>query len=360
MASKRFLLFIFIVIALSLAVRWMFFPKKEKSIIDLPTAETEYLDTFVDQVTCIGRPKPESERYVSVQKGGRLEVLNVKVGDTVAAGQILGIVDKTVNSANLKSALSSFRLAQKDYGRISGLARSGSASRDEFDKAQSNLEVKRAELERAKQGVEDGVLRAAFPGKVSVVVFKVGDKIPDGSRVAAIEAPGSLQLACRIPTLDASKLPSQEAKLLTVIWSNLEDPTAKAQKAPTSVQIVESGDFVGIDREIRLSTESPAIAPMARRRVQVSIPLSEQYKVTKLPSDAVIKRSDGFFSLIKDQDDALFWVKVDVIKRDATSAYVTGIDQENTVLRLVKDVSPFESQISKAKKKSANVSPDKG
>src|SRR5690606_34678224 len=105
------------------------------AVLDLPIAETKFHPSYVEEIGCIGHPKPADERYASVLKGGRLEMLSVKVGDQVEEGQILGIVDKTLNASALKSTLSSFRLAEKDYRRMAGLARSGSASREEFDKA---------------------------------------------------------------------------------------------------------------------------------------------------------------------------------------------------------------------------------
>jgi len=356
MLSKRHLIIITSIAAVTLAIRWKFFPKQEKPLVDLPTADVEYIDSFIEQVTCIGRPKPGAERYATVQKGGRLEGLSIKVGDLVTAGQSLGVVDKTVNASDLKSALSSFRLAQKDYSRMAGLMRTGSASREEYDRAQSRLEVERAGLERAKQGVEDSMLRAPFSGRVSVIVFKIGDKIPDGSRVAAIEAPGTLQLACRIPTAAAAKLPEQAP----VGWHELEKPDAKAITLPTVITVAQAGDFIGIDREIRLSTDSPKASVFDRRRVQVSVPLRAEANVAKLPSDAVIKRSEGYFALVTSADDpsALAWIKVDVIRRDSATAYVTGLTKGSAVLRITKDISKLESQIKTATQTDAKS--DKG
>lgn len=341
-SKSRFFIILTVAIVLGLSARAMFAPKKTQEM-KFTVAEKEFIPDFVDKVTCYGHPKPDGERYVSVQKGGRLDALNVKVGDHVEAGAVLGVVDRTLNASNLKSALSNFRLAQKDYSRMAGLSRSGSASREEFDKAQANLEVKRAELERAKQGVEDGILRAPQAGRVTVVIFRTGDKVPDGSRVIAIETPGALRLSCRIPTQLVDRLPTEAA----VTWEEAgSGVTPKPVTVKTLVTPAEVGGFVGVDREILLASEAPEVARFDRQRVMVSIPMRAEQNVTKTTSDSIIKRADGYYALAKSAE-GYQWIKVSVLRRDADTAYVTGIAPEQDIVRIQSDLNQIESMLAR-------------
>ncbi len=332
-----------LVVAVVAGGGWLALRGKADRGLQLPQAEVEYMDAFKDWTSCTGRPKPESERYVSVQVGGRLEALTVKVGDTVAAGQIIGFVDKTLNASNLKSALSNFRLAQKDYGRMAGLVRSGSASREEYDRAQANLEVKRADLAKVRQGFEDSVLRADHSGRVSVLVFQEGDKIPDGGRVAAIEAPGALQLSCRLPSAVADILDGQS----NVRWTDLDTQPPVTVEALTTIVGMKAGSFVGVDREVRLGSDDPKLVGLRNKRVQVDIELPPRRGVAKLPSDGVIKRQDGFYGLVMDGAKSYSWVKVTVVRRDASFAYVTGLNPGSKLMRITSDLNKIEKAVAK-------------
>lgn len=313
-------------------------------------AESHFHKEYQGEVSCIGHPKPGAEDYAAVVKGGRLETLEVKVGDEVEKGQILGVINKTDNSAQLRSALSSFRLAQKDYNRIAGLMRSGSATREEFDRVQSNVEVKRAELEQAKQGIEDGMLRASSHGRVSVIVFKKGDRVPDGARVIAVETPGILNLSCRVIANVTARLPQQAL----VKWKTIVGDRPSVE-APTKIIVPELGDFIGMDREVILISEDERVLDFERLRVQVTMPLKAESNVTQLPSDAVIKRGQIYSVLIKDED-FYEWVDVKILDRDSQTAYVQNLPKGVQALRLDLDLNQIEGIVAKAaKQKNANT-----
>jgi hypothetical protein len=101
------------------------------------------------------------------------------------------------------------------------------------------------------------------------------------------------------------------------------------------------GGFIGLDREILIESDAPEVAKLERRRVQVTLPLKAEAAVTQLPSDAVIKRRDGYFVLAQTADSKE-WKKVHVIKRDAEVAFVSGLDRDAKILRLQLDLNILE------------------
>jgi membrane fusion protein (multidrug efflux system) len=328
-------------IALAIVLRVTQKPKT--SDLDFKT-ETIALSSFESKAQCIGRPQYPGERFMSIQRGGRLEELLAQNGQDVAEGQIIAVIEKTANSASLKAALSSYKLAQKDYSRVSRLGQSGSASREEVDRALSNLEVKRAELEKAKQSVEDGIVRAPIAGKLSYVAFRKGDRLPDGARVAAVVPQDHVVLICRMDNEVARKLPASS----TIDWRILGVSTDTFTKSSVNFRkSQEASGFVGLDQEVSIETTDSGLKTAVGQNVEVTVSLGTENSAAKIPSAAVVKRADGDYVYVQDQNKKVRRQKVSILQRDANQAVVTGLLEGQSLIILDRDASQIESIIAK-------------
>ena len=66
--------------------------------------------------------------------------------------------------------------------------------------------MKKAELEQAKQRMEDSMIRSPVDGVIALVPFQVGDTVPDGSRVAVIEDRTKFQVNVQVENQQARYL----------------------------------------------------------------------------------------------------------------------------------------------------------
>ncbi len=329
-----------VVIAFIFAAKWMNSANKNK--VNFETAKVEYLDTFIDEVACLGRPKSLVETYLSVQHGGRLDLLNKPAGSSVKTGEIIAVIDRTANAAGLKSALSGYRLAQSEYSRTSSLFRSGSTTREQMDTARSNADVKRAELEQAKQRVEDSIVRSPIDGVVSVLVFKVGDKVPDGGRVAAVEDPTGTQLTCRLPAEIAVQLTSEQ----TVAWTLVDQVNPGKWTVPSKISVEQpQGGFAGLDREVRIETNDPEVKKAAGKATTVMLKLPLQNNVTRLPSLADIRKQTGTFVLQKTKSGNFEWIPVTILKQSAQETVVQGIASGSELMLLKDSIAKIEAYV---------------
>lgn len=304
--------------------------------------KVEHLAQFADEAHCVARPRALGETYLSVQHGGRLENVSLKPGAPVKAGQIIAIVDRTANFAALKSALSGFRLAASDYQRSSNLLQGGSATREEAESNRSKLDVKRAELEQAKQRVEDGIVRSPIDGVVSVVVFKVGDKVPDGGRVAAVEDPNGTQASCRLPVDIATQLTNQQ----TITWTLVDGKTPTSWVVPSRIFVEDpQGGFTGLDREVRIETNDTAVRGSIGMLTDITLKLPEHSNVTKLPSLAVVRREDGPYILQRDKNGDFRWQKINVVKQNSQEVVAEGVPTEGDVLLLKDELGKIETYV---------------
>lgn len=331
-----------IAVGVVLLVMLVWMKRRSKDAMHFEVAKVEQLAQFADDAHCVARPRALGETYLSVQHGGRLEEVLLKAGSPVKAGQIIAIVDRTANAAALKSALSAFRLAASDYQRSSSLLRSGSATREEADSNRSKLDVKRAELEQAKQQVEDGIIRSPIDGIVSVVVFKIGDKVPDGGRIAAVEDPNGTQASCRLPVEIATQLTPNQ----TTTWTLVDGKTPTSWTVPAKIAVEDpQGGFTGLDREVRIETSDPTVRATIGMLTDIVMKLPAHNNVAKLPSLAVVRREGGAYILLQEKSGELRWQKITVIKQSAQETVAEGVPQDGQVLLLPDDLGKIENYV---------------
>ena len=95
---------------------------------------------------------------------GRIEKINVEVGDRVQRGQVLVEMDRT----NLIQAKIQLQNAEKELSRVEALYKSGSATQQQFDQLTTQLEVARESLRNLE---ENTVLVSPINGVVTARNF---------------------------------------------------------------------------------------------------------------------------------------------------------------------------------------------
>ncbi|MEX3011732.1 efflux RND transporter periplasmic adaptor subunit [Hoeflea sp. TYP-13] len=146
--------------------------------------------------------QPSSTTTLSFEVTGRLEQMNLAVGQSVSAGDVIATIDPKslqiqVDNANaaLQQAQSTARNAEDDFKRKSQLVDQGVITKAEADQAQTNMETSQAQvvqarkqLETAQENLGKAVLTAPFDGIVSAVDVDSFANVTAGSPVATIYA----------------------------------------------------------------------------------------------------------------------------------------------------------------------------
>lgn len=179
---------------------------------------------------------------------GRVVSVNVRVGDTVTAGQALAQVDATQYSAQLAGARagasaaadsqraasaqlaqmqSRLELAQTTARRMAALYAAGAISKQQQDETQANLTAARAGVDQARAGLsaaagmsaqaQAGVAAAAVPlqnatvtapfsGVVTQKFVEPGAVVGPGSPVVAVQNTSDLEIDVALPEDSAAAL----------------------------------------------------------------------------------------------------------------------------------------------------------
>ena len=221
-------------------------------------------------VTRVRRPRRESavgtiravnEAVVASKILARVEEVRVKAGQEVKQGDVLVVLDK----ADLKSridqarsaetaAKSKYDQAEIDFGRVQRLRAKESVTQSELDQANTALRTAKAELERARQAVEEtrivesyATVRAPMTGRVIDKKANVGDTVSPGQALVALYDPTHMQLIATVRESLALRLKVGQqipARLETFAYecmATISEIVPEAQAESRSFQVKVTG-----------------------------------------------------------------------------------------------------------------------
>jgi multidrug efflux system membrane fusion protein len=166
------------------------------------------------------------QTVVAAQVAGAVTSLDVKVGDTVKAGQVLARIDArtadfaaSAGDAQVRSAQAMLDMAQKDYQRqkqlfdkqyISQAALERAESQFKATQAQAAAQMAQANAARTQSGLH--VVRAPYAGVVAEVPVQQGDMAMPGRALLTLYQPGALRVTAAVPQ-GALALPAHKARI---------------------------------------------------------------------------------------------------------------------------------------------------
>lgn len=139
----------------------------------LVAASTE---TVKETVSATGTIQPATQANLKFGQSGKVTAVDVKVGDTVTAGQPLGALDTT----NLKAALT---LAQQQLAAAQAQLTAATTADNAQQIASANASVTSAQIKvtSAQQALDQATLTSTIAGTVAAVNVAVGDTVNGGT-----------------------------------------------------------------------------------------------------------------------------------------------------------------------------------
>lgn len=281
------------------------------------------------QITVLANGIVESSNLVSVgaQVSGQVQSLKVDVGDRVTAGQLVAEIDSMPQQNTLKTRTAALTasLAQKEakeaslyqaqlaYNRQKKMLKGDASSREDFEAAEANLKVLRAEIaalnaeiEQAKIAVDTaqidlGYTRITSPidGVVVAIVTKEGQTVNANQTTPTIIKVANLEeMTIKVEISEADVIRIQPGQ--KVYFSILGEP---GQKFPATLESIEPApESVATESNSTssVSSTSEAVYYMGTVKVpnkegklrismttEVNIVLSEAKNVLQVPAAAL-------------------------------------------------------------------------
>jgi len=188
-------------------------PADDKSVVR-PIAWTQVSQHDFTQIRRLaGVVEPVETANLSFLASGKVDKVNVKLGQSVTAGDQLASLDQrsfTLNyqsaQAQLEQADATFVEAQNEFNRYAELVEKGVVSRSGFDTAKSNFEsarsaknVAQAQLDISRKDLQDSRLLAPYSGTITQRNVEPSQQVSVGQAVFEIEGKDGLEVQVTVP-----------------------------------------------------------------------------------------------------------------------------------------------------------------
>jgi len=175
--------------------------KSQKEIVDTISVIVSKVESkpLTISKTYTGTIEGEEQANVVSQLAERIVGIDVKVGSSVRAGQVIVRLEKSGTMSQYYQAQANFKNSEKNYERMKSLFESGAISRQALDQTQTAYEIAKANFEAAKNAVE---ITSPISGVVTDIKLSVGDFTQPGVPIAVIAKISSLKLIMNIGEAD--------------------------------------------------------------------------------------------------------------------------------------------------------------
>lgn len=276
-------------------------------------------------ITASGALAARRDQPVGVAgQGGRVTSVRVDAGSWVGAGQVLAVIDRSVQSqqaaqlgAQVEAARANAALAQSNYDRALALKDRGFVSKAELDAKKANRDSANAQVRVAQAQL--GAARAQI-GQLNILAPTAGlilERNLEVGQVVSSGSPALFRLASGGAVEMRAELPQQDLAVVRVGMPATVTPLGSDRKFSGSIWQV-----------------SPTIDPQTRQgQVKIAIPF-----------DAAI-RPGGFGEarIVAGQTTAPV-LPQSAVMSDARGTYVYVIGKDNKAVRRAVQVGPVQDQ----------------
>ena len=158
------------------------------------------------QLVFPGKVVSDDKVYTAFKVAGRIASLNVKEGDKVKAGQVIGRLDDTDYRVALDAAQAEYNSVRSEAERIIALYNENATTSAAYDKATYGLQQITAKLQHARNQLDDTRLIASTGGEVKAILRHAGEVVGAGTPVLEIVDDSTPLVEIKMPATAFARL----------------------------------------------------------------------------------------------------------------------------------------------------------
>jgi RND family efflux transporter MFP subunit len=139
------------------------------------------------------------EVTLAFREAGQLVDLPIVEGQEVKAGEVLARLDQDAWTARMAKVKANFEDAKLDLQRYEHLIATNAVSQSEFDKKKVQYDSAKADLDEAKERLENTVLTAPFDGVVAKKYVENHQFVNSKQEIVAIQDASTIEIRLNIP-----------------------------------------------------------------------------------------------------------------------------------------------------------------
>ena len=161
---------------------------------------------FVDRVEALGTTRADETVRITTNVTEKVQEIHFEDGQTVAAGDILVVLNKAEEEADLKAAEAILTARKLALGRSRQLESRDFAPTAQLDERAASVRETEAQIESIKSRIADRVIRAPFGGIVGLRNISVGILIEPGDLITTLDDLEVIKVDFSVPSSYLSTL----------------------------------------------------------------------------------------------------------------------------------------------------------
>lgn len=163
-----------------------------------------------------GTVEEKNRTPLSFSNVGTIRSMDVRLGDRVAKGQLIGTLDNTSAQNSYAAAQASLKQAEDSYLRMKELHDKGSLPDIKWVETQSIVQQARAAEALARKALDDCRLTAPFAGIIAGKTGEVGQNVMPGMAVAQLVSATGQQVKIAVPETEIGSITEGQKATVTV------------------------------------------------------------------------------------------------------------------------------------------------
>lgn len=353
MRNKYFKLVLFLILIITLVTGCS---KKEETKqeekltrVEVQKPEVRDINVFT---TFSGKMNPIDEVKVVSKVSGKVENINVEIGDRVKQNQILFTIDKEdikkeydmakaaydVALANYNKALENYDVANTNYERMKSLYEEGAISKQEFENyelgaSDTNLELMQAQLnqsnvslENSKKRLEDTNIKAPIEGVITSIDINKGENINAMNGVITVANFDEVEVQIELTENIINKVKVMDD--VDVSINSLGDKNFKGKIYALSPATTR--DSFTYPAKIRIKNKNQLIKP--GMFAEIKLKTEEKKNVLSIKSDNIIVKNNEVYTFVIKENKAVKKIVEIGLDNGSFVEIINGLDKNDLVV----------------------------
>lgn len=302
------------------------FPEPSAAVNAIKTQQTSYQDSY----KVMGQISATQVVDLQNELGGIITEVNFSGGDLVNKGQLLLSLNVEQEKAQLAAAKANYKLATSNFARMKKLLAQNKVSQQEYDSADAQLLVSKAEITNLKAVIAKKQILAPFTGIAGLQTYQNGQYLAPGSHVTRlVGTENDMWVDFKIAQTKAKLLIGETVSINTI--GNTERSVVKAKV------IAKNGQIDANSRHQAYRAVFSNIDAQFIHNEVVSVEISSpEQQVVLVPGAAVSRNQHGdyLFTLNKDEQGQYRATRVEVTlgqRVDDNQIVFSGIEENRLI-----------------------------
>jgi RND family efflux transporter MFP subunit len=282
-------------------------------VASLEILEVKLMNSYKITREFPGKLLPAQQSNLAFEIPGKINVINVDIGDAVKKGQILAELDDREATAQLKQAKARYDLALQILNRYKDLRSEGHISIQDLDNANSEELIAKSQYEFFKVKLEQTKLIAPFDGVIQNRYLDTGSVINGGIPIVEILGSKNVEAHISIPLKFIDKL----------IIGNFYDFTIGNKKSKGVLERLAPMTPGGSDNRLAIFNFDTFFAPGSIAELKLS--LNIEGRGTWVPIKSLSQSEQGIWAIYTiNEEKVVVRDLVEILYFEGEYAYVNG------------------------------------